>query len=106
MLCFRLLKNYGLGLVSLATEHIHTQGEEGVKRTTEYLDKADIHWSGLSLKKDDILTLNGVRVGVLSFCAVYKQCTESDGLPFVPVKYTTKTAASGVKSLKSVSGPI
>ena len=94
-------------MVSLATENMHSTGEEGVKSTTEALDEAGIHWTGLALKKDDIITLNGLKVGVLSFCAVYRECSDSDGLPFMPVRYSSKVAASGVKSLISVSpGPI
>lgn len=89
--------------MSLATERMHSHEEDGVETTTHYLEEAGIHWVGLSFKKYDVIVLNGVRIGFLAFCAVYKECMESDSAhPFAPIKYTAKVAAKAVKALKAV----
>ena len=104
---FRSLRDSGVQLVSLATERMYSDEEGAVKTTTQYLEEAGIHWVGLALKKDEVVVLNGIRVGFLAFCAVYKACTESsDGKnkhPFTPIKYTAKAAAKAVTALRVVS---
>lgn len=90
-------------LVSLATAHMYSGGDEGMKRTTHYLEAAGIYWVGLTFKENNVITLRGVRVGFLAFCAVYGECMESNYMPFAPIKYNSKVAAGAVSTLKSVS---
>lgn len=91
-------------VVSLATPHMYSGGDEGLKKTTYSLEVAGIHWIGLTFKESDVMTLRGgVRVGFLAFCAVYGECMESSYVPFAPIKYNSKAAANAVSSLKSVS---
>lgn len=90
-------------LVSLATPHMYSSGDDGLKMTTHFLEIAGIHWIGLTFKESDVMTLGGVRVGFLAFCAVYGECMESSYVPFAPIKYNSKVAANTVSSLKSVS---
>ena len=81
---------------------MYSAREEGVKATTQCLDEAGIQWSGITFKENNILVLNGLRVGFLAFCAVYGECIESGGLPYTPIKYSSKTAAGAVGRLKAV----
>jgi hypothetical protein len=93
-----------LGVVSLANELIYSGLEEDdIQTTTRHLNEAGLHWVGLSVRKEDLVSVNGLRISVLAYCAVYKECEDSGGL-FSPVKYSPRTAATAVKSLKSVSG--
>lgn len=85
---------------------MYSSGDEGVKLTTSSLEAAGIHWIGLTFKESDLITLRGVRIGFLAFCAVYGECMESSYVPFAPIKYNSRVAASAVSSLKSVSSPI
>lgn len=89
-------------LLSLATEHMYSGREEGVKATTQCLEEVGIHWGGITFKENNILVLNGLRVGFLAFCAVHGECVESAGLPYTPIKYSSKTAAGAVSRLKEV----
>ena len=97
-----------MGLVSLATEGMSSSQEERVRSTTHLLEEAGLSWLGLSARRDDVVTVNGLRIGVLTFCAVYRECgdSSSEDVPFAPVKYSPRTATSGVKSLRSVSQPL
>ena len=93
----------GLGVVSLANELIYSVGqEEAVRMTTHHLQEAGLHWAGLSIREDDVISVNGLRIGVLAYCAVYRECEDSDA-PFSPVKYSPRAAATAVKYLQSVS---
>ena len=89
--------------MSLANELIISSHEEGVRRTTHHMKEAGLHWIGLTIRRDILVTVNGLRIGVLAYCAVYRECEDSGGVPLSPVKYSHKTAAAAVKSLKSVS---
>lgn len=68
------------------------------------LESAGMRWVGLSGKPHDIVSVDGVRVGLLAFCGVYGHCkdTSSGGAPFVPLKYTSKVATGAVTELKEV----
>ena len=62
-----------------------------------------MRWVGLSGKQHDIVSVNGVRVGILAFCGVYGQCKDATGgAPFVPLKYTPKVATGAVNELNEV----
>ena len=98
----RYLKSRGVELLSLATESMYSGRGERVKSTTQCLEDAGIRWGGVTLKENNILVLNGLRVGFLAFCAVYGECVESASLPYAPVKYSTKAAAGAVSKLKLV----
>ena len=74
-----------------------------MRLTTHYLEEARVHWLGLSIKSDDIMVFNGLRIGFLGYCAVYRECEVIENSPFSPVKYSTKAASAAVKSLRSVS---
>ena len=93
-------------MVSLASEAIFSSQEEGVRSTINLLEEAGVHWVGLSVKRDDLVPVNGLRVGFLGFCAVYKECETREGVPYAPVRYSSKTASTAVRSLKSVSDPL
>ena len=87
--------------MSLANELIYS-GEDEVRTTTCHLNEAGLHWVGLSARKEDLVSVNGLRISILAYCAVYEECEDSGAL-FSPVKYSPRTAATAVKSLKSVS---
>lgn len=89
--------------MSLATELMSASGEDSIKRTTHTLGEAGLHWLGLAMRSGNVLTVNGLRIGVLAYCAVYKECAAIMNTPYSPVRYSSKTAATDIKSLKSVS---
>ncbi len=68
------------------------------------LEAAGIRWLGVRVKHYETVMIRGEKVGFLAFCAVYGQCVESSGLPYAPLKYSTKAASSAVKKLREVGG--
>lgn len=99
----RLLERNGLRYVSVATEHFYSQGSEGVTATKEALEAVAIQWLGITSRQSEMVVVGGVRIGLLAFCGVQGQCEESASLPFAPIKYNSKVAASAVSTLKEVS---
>ena len=71
--------------------------------TARALEGAGIDWVGVHAKKHHIVTVGGgLRVGLLAFCGVHRECTDGNTLPFSPVKYSSKAAKAAVKELKEV----
>ena len=89
-------------LVSLATERLYSSGDRGLRATTQQLEAAGIRWLGVTSKEENIVMLGGLRVGFLAYCAVHGECVDSTGLPFAPVRYSSKLASSAVGKLRAV----
>ena len=71
--------------------------------TTLALKEAAINWLGVTFKQSDIAVVNGVKIGLVAFCAVRGKCVESDQIPLAPIKYTSRSAADAVNELRMVS---
>lgn len=88
------LKFGGFDALSLANNHIKNYGEEGIKKTIEYLDKADIAHTGAGLniteaRQPAIIEINNKKIGFLgyvdsSFTSNTYEATDSRaGSPFL-----------------------
>ena len=96
----------GVSLVSLVSEPISQEAKlntESIRQTTRALEAAELKWFGLNAKKYHAMTVNGQRIGLVSFCTVHGMCVESAQLPFGPVKYNSKLATSVINELKVVN---
>ena len=77
-------------------------GEAAVADTVHILESSHIKWVGLHAKSHLILTIGGIKVGVLGFCGIYGHCGDSSPHPFTPVKYSFSTGKESVEELKQV----
>lgn len=94
-------------IVSLANTVSSRQvtGSENVRVMSRALEWAGIDWLGVYAKQHHILILGsgeGERAGILAFCGVQNQCTDTPNLAFSPVKYTLKLAKSAINELNEV----
>lgn len=99
----RTLRSLGLKLVSLANVPIHQAGDKARQITLQALESVGIRWLGVRVKQQEIVMIQGEKVGFLAFCAVHRHCVESSGLRYTPHKYTAKAATSAVGRLRGVS---
>lgn len=60
------LKDAGFNLLSIANNHVGDFGIEGREKTVEVLEKAEIHFAGISTHPYTTFTMDGVKYG---FCA-------------------------------------
>lgn len=68
----RFLKEAGIGLVTLANNHIYDYGAEGLRETFTHLDAVGLPYVGAgenlaSARKSFVYRANGVSVGILNF---------------------------------------
>ena len=94
--------------VSLANTAIAQQEttDDDAAATTRALEGSGICWLGVHAKKRHLLVLKGdgksSRVGLLAFCGAYKDCGRSSGLPFSPLRFSTKAAKVAIQDMREV----
>ena len=100
------LKDLKLGLVSLATNHVYDNLEEGFQNTVQKLDEIEVSHLGASLNKEEaskpfVFEKNGTKIGFLNY-------VHEDTNPKMPVDakvyanlYDLPKILADVKSLKS-----
>jgi poly-gamma-glutamate capsule biosynthesis protein CapA/YwtB (metallophosphatase superfamily) len=64
----QLLKDINLGLVSLATNHVYDQLEDGFQKTLDFLQNEDISFLGAGMKREDALQPFIFEKNGLTFC--------------------------------------
>ena len=90
-------------LLSIATPQVSSLvPSSSVKPMVNTLEAAEFHWLGLNAKSHHIGVIGGQRVGFLAMCAGYGQCTQSSGVPFAPVKYSSKAITAMVNNIREV----
>lgn len=91
-------------VVSLANTHASLQNADSdITHTTRVLESSGIEWMGVYGKKYHILVIGKLRVGLLAFCGVHRECGgPGNTRAFSPVKYTNKIAKAAVNELKEV----
>lgn len=90
--------------MSLANTRVSLQSADNdITHTTRVLESAGIEWMGMYGKKYHILVIGKLRVGLLAFCGVHRECGGTwNTRAFSPVKYTNKIAKAAVSELKEV----
>jgi len=75
-----ILRKWGIGIVSLANNHMFDYGWEGFEQTRNYLDKTGIRYLGAGrdlaeARKPLIVDIKGTKIGLLSYSWQFVQTT-------------------------------
>ncbi len=89
-------------IVSLANYNIARFDNGVVTSLIHGIDSIEIEWLGLNARKQNIITIGNMKVGLLAFCSLHTKCSESDSFPFAPIRYSTKASREGIERLKKV----
>lgn len=96
-----LLEGQGISLLSIANPQVSSLvSTNSVKSMVTTLEAAGFHWLGLNVKCHHTAVVGGQRVGFIAMCAGHGQCTQLSGVPFAPVKYSSKVITSMVNNVK------
>ena len=79
----KLLKDIHLGLVSLATNHVYDQLEDGFQKTLDFLQNEDIFFLGAGMKREDAFQPCIFEKNGLTFC--FLNYVTPDTNPSLPV---------------------
>lgn len=96
------LKAIGCDYVSLANNHILDYGQQGLKDTLKYLDKAGIHRAGAGKNLNEatqaaLIKTNGITIGIISLTdnvGNWKATSNQGGVNYIPIN------ATGLNQLK------
>lgn len=100
------LKDLNLGLVSLATNHVYDNLEEGFQNTIKKLDELGIAHLGASLNADDaarpfVFEKNGLKIGFLNYVHEDTNPKMPEDAKVYPNMYDLPKILEDIRSLKS-----
>jgi poly-gamma-glutamate capsule biosynthesis protein CapA/YwtB (metallophosphatase superfamily) len=107
----QILRNWGIGIVSLANNHMFDYGWDGFKQTRKLLEKAQIAYLGAGKDLDEaakplILEVKGLKIGLLAYSWGFVQTTCATESSFGCAPLDIKLMTEQIDKLKTEADSI